>query len=208
MSAISAAVTRALSDPVHGAQQTFRALLEAMSRPGRLQELPARALHGIEAPPPLGLGTAAALLTLLDAETSVCLAGAMASEPVRAWLRFHCGVREAAAACAAFFVVDAAHAGAAHWSALDAGSDEAPQRGATLIVEVPRLGADGEGLALRLHGPGIESTHRLVVAGLAPAFWQTRERQRAMAPRGIDLILVAGSCIAALPRSTMATVEE
>jgi alpha-D-ribose 1-methylphosphonate 5-triphosphate synthase subunit PhnH len=40
------------------------------------------------------------------------------------------------------------------------------------------------------------------VEGLAPAFWQALRRNHAMFPRGVDLILVAGTEILALPRTT------
>ena len=89
------------ADPVHGAQQTFRALLGAMSEPGRLFTLHAAATDGLaprdaERRPPLGIALAATLLTLLDADTPVHLAGALGNDAARAWLRFHTGARDRA----------------------------------------------------------------------------------------------------------------
>lgn len=195
------------ADPVHGAQQTFRALLDAMARPGRVVELPSPALRGLLAPPPLTGSLGAVLLTLLDAETSLALEGRLADAGVRAWLRFHCGVREVAWPDAAFAAVDAADADAALWFRLDAGSDEAPQCGATLIVAVPQLQADPARSGLALRGPGVRDTHRLGVPALPAAFWHARDALAALAPRGVDLVLVGERALAAIPRSTAVTVE-
>lgn len=200
-----AAIGRGFADPVHGAQQVFRAVLDAMSRPGRLQRLGADTLAGIE-PPAFGTGLGALLLTLLDAETGVWLDPALAGGATGGWLRFHTGVRlHAERGDAPFAVVPAARADARLWSTLPCGSDEQPQAGATLIVDVPQLAADGPG-ALLLRGPGIAETHRLVVGGLGPAFWRARAALQPAFPRGIDLLLVSGDTLAALPRTTRITL--
>jgi alpha-D-ribose 1-methylphosphonate 5-triphosphate synthase subunit PhnH len=207
---------RGFADAVQGAQQVFRTLLDATARPGRVLRLPSEALHGLQAPPALGAGTTALLLTLLDAETSVRLGAAPAGDAALAYLRFHTGAREAlpgdAAAFQAWRCTDAVDG---CWAALDTGSDDAPQRGGTLIVEVDALHAAPAPLArtdrhagLRLHGPGIESAQDLRVDGLARSFWRERIALQPLFPRGIDLVLVCGTHIAALPRSTRITLED
>lgn len=204
MNTALAAVGRGLSQPVHDAQRVFRQLLEAMARPGRVQVLPPDALDGIDGAG-LGRATTALLLSLLDAETSVWMHPALCDAATLEHVRFHTGVRIAGGpARAAFAVTDAAHAEAALWSALSRGSDEVPQDGATLIVDVPSLDA---GLPLLLRGPGIASTQTLHVGGLDPVFWQARAELEAAFPRGIDLILSCGDRIAALPRSTHLLLE-
>ena len=45
MSAALAEMTPGFRDATHGAQQSFRALLDAMSRPGSVFELPSTALR-------------------------------------------------------------------------------------------------------------------------------------------------------------------
>jgi len=201
------------ADPPHGAQQTFRTLLGAMSLPGRLHTLPGTATAGLEATPadmapPMGVGMAATLLTLLDADTPVLLAGSMADERTGAWIRFHTGartvMRDDAPTLAACMACDATPA---MWTRLAQGSDEAPQDGATLIVEVEGLSDmpnpdTDDAIALTLRGPGIESTQDLVVRGLPGAFWQWRQELADALPRGVDLVLVHGKTIAAIPRSS------
>jgi alpha-D-ribose 1-methylphosphonate 5-triphosphate synthase subunit PhnH len=175
------------ADPVLDAQASFRALLEAMSRPGTVQDI----LAPPELPPGLSPAAAAVLLTLVDATTPLRLnAGAEAE----AWVRFHCGCPLATEGAA--FVLDPA----ASLLALEAGTDEEPEGGATLILEVASL---AEGSGWRLTGPGIRDAHRLSVTGAPAGFVGDWGRNRARFPRGVDVILCAGTRIAALPRSVM-----
>jgi len=196
------------AEPVHGAQQTFRVLLGAMSEPGRLHTLHDAAVDGLatadtELRPPFALALAATLLTLLDADTPVHLAGVLGAEEARAWLRFHTGAR-ATAEVAAMTAALARDVDAALCDALDLGTDDAPQAGATLFVEVdalcdrPLAGA----LALKLRGPGIERWRDLAVRGLPAAFWQWRIALQPELPRGIDIVLTCGDRLVAIPRST------
>lgn len=205
-----AAVGRGFAQPVHASQQAFRALLEATSRPGRIQALPDTVLDGIE-PPGLPRGLTALLLTLLDAETSVWVDHELAGEDGLDYLRFHTGVRTLSDAGAAAFAVWAAdRVLPATWSLLDAGTDEVPQSGATLLVEVQSLQSQAMSTAatlLQLRGPGIESVQTLAVGGLDAAFWQARAVLECEYPRGIDLILCCGDTLAAIPRTTRVTVQ-
>ena len=201
-----------LADPVHGAQQAFRTLLRAQSYPGRVETLPGTLLA--ECPAGLQPASAALLLNLLDAETSVALALPRA-EPLQRWLRFHCGVPARLPAAADFTVADARAAAALLLDALPLGSDELPQQGATLLIEVEGLEAlpgDAaasltEGQVLRLRGPGIAGQNRLAVAGLSPAFWRQRIALQGAFPRGLELLLVCGEQLVALPRSTRIELE-
>ncbi len=59
----------------------------------------------------------------------------------------------------------------------------------------------GEGPALRLSGPGIQTTCDLRLGGLTPGLWETRARL-CRYPQGIEMILVDGARLVALPRST------
>lgn len=204
MSVVLAEVGRGFEQPVPAAQSVFRAVLEAMSRPGRVQALDAASLAGL-ADAGLGRARCALLLALLDAETSVWLHPALSQAGAQAQLLFHTGVRIAAAAeRAAFAVIDAAQADDSLWERLARGSDSVPQDGATLIVEVPSL---ARGTMLALRGPGVESVQRLQVGGLPASFWAARVALEREFPLGIELILSCGDSLAALPRSTRVTLE-
>jgi alpha-D-ribose 1-methylphosphonate 5-triphosphate synthase subunit PhnH len=173
------------SDPVLDAQASFRAVLEAMSRPGRIQPV----VPPPEIPPGLSPAAAAVLLTLVDSATPLRLAAGAEAE---AWVRFHCGCPLVNAGAA--FVLDPAAA----LLDLDPGTEEEPERGATLLLEVSTL---EEGAGWRLAGPGIREMHRLRVTGAPPGFVAEWARNRARFPRGVDAILCAGARIAALPRT-------
>jgi alpha-D-ribose 1-methylphosphonate 5-triphosphate synthase subunit PhnH len=179
------ALTPGFADPVLDAQACFRAVLEAMSRPGRIQPI----IPPPEVPPGLSPAAAAVLLTLVDAATPLRLA---AGAEAAAWVRFHCGCDLVEGA--APFVLDPA----ARLLELDAGTEEEPERGATLIIDVAALD-DAQGW--RLTGPGIRTAHHLRVRSAPAGFVRDWATSRARFPRGIDVILCAGTRIAGLPRT-------
>jgi alpha-D-ribose 1-methylphosphonate 5-triphosphate synthase subunit PhnH len=208
MSTLLARMGAGFADPVHGAQQTFRALLGAMAEPGRVLALPDAAIAGLapadaDLRPPLDTALAATLLTLLDADTPVHLAGTLDTEDTRAWLRFHTGTR-ALPRATAMTAARARDVDDALWTALDLGTEDAPESSATLFVEVDGLSDQPmeRAIALKLRGAGIETSRDLAVAGLPAAFWTWRTALRAQLPRGIDIVLVCGRRLAAIPRST------
>jgi alpha-D-ribose 1-methylphosphonate 5-triphosphate synthase subunit PhnH len=176
------------ADPVAGAQEAFRAILDAMSRPGRVL----RAGAGLSPPAQLDPATAAVLLTLADADTPVWHDAGAAAE---AWLRFHCGCPILGGAGGASFVL-ACHE-PPRLDGLDGGSDEGPEASTTLVLQVRAL-REGEGWELA--GPGIATTHRLHAEGAPSWFPVAWEAQRRLFPRGVDVIFCAGDRIAALPR--------
>jgi len=203
-------IGRGLADPVHGAQQVFRQLLSAQSHPGRLHTLADALLQGLEAPG-LGRAMAAVLLSLLDAETGLWLPADWQDGGAADWLRFHTGTRTDLSLDTAPFAATDLSAlaregrdAASLWTTLPWGSDEVPQDGATLLLEVPALAEAGTD-ALTLRGPGIASTQTLAVAGLDAAFWRARDAVAAAYPCGVDLLLCCGDAFAAIPRTTHTT---
>jgi alpha-D-ribose 1-methylphosphonate 5-triphosphate synthase subunit PhnH len=180
----------AFTDPVFGAQEAFRTLMDAMARPGRIQRcdvLP-------DLPAALAPSAAAALLALADAETPVWTD---ATGEAREWIAFHTGAPLVADIAKAQFLL--ATGAMPKLSALEAGTDEVPQDSATLILQLDAL---AEGAGWRLTGPGIEHEHRLAATGLPADFAVQWAANRKGFPCGVDLILCAGARLAALPRST------
>jgi alpha-D-ribose 1-methylphosphonate 5-triphosphate synthase subunit PhnH len=184
------------ADPVHDAQTTFRALLQALARPGRVQSCGAR----LTPPAPLGPAMTATALTCLDADTPLWLAPAFAAPAVADYLRFHCSVPIAADPGEAAFAL----ASASDLPALErfsGGTDRAPERSATVVVEVPALvpgAADGWSLS----GPGIRATERLRVDGLPADFLQQWQANHDAFPPGVDLLVTCGARLCGLPRTT------
>lgn len=189
---LSASLAAGFADPVLDQQRCFRAVLEAMARPGRVMAL------GLDLvpPPPLGLAAAAVLLTLADADTPVWQdAGPAAAD----WLRFHAGCPLVAEPGAAAFLLACGRPPAL--GELDPGTEEEPHRAATLILQVAALAAVQRG-AWRLTGPGIEHAHHLRVDGLPEGFAAAWAANREEFPRGVDVVLCAGDRLAGLPRTT------
>lgn len=212
MSALLSDLGRGFADPVLAAQQVFRTLLQALSYAGRPLLLDEAALRGMERPTrQLEPAAAALLLALLDDGASLHLHGRLRSDAVSAWLRFHTGVRMAQAHREAdFHLVACGDIGElCPLPALELGSDEAPQRGATAIVQVGGFDDPAAaGTTLTLRGPGIADVQRLRVNGLPAAFWRERIALQPLYPRGLDLVLVAGRRLCALPRSTHIRLDD
>lgn len=195
MSGASPLITPGFRDPVHQSNAVFRSVLEAMSHPGRAVECGAK----LAPPAPLGPAAGAVLLALADLEAPVWLDGPVRNEPVEQFLRFHTGAPIVAEADQAAFAVVTEPDRVPSLTSLPQGSDIAPEKGCTLIVEVEDIEV-GDGLTLS--GPGIHGTARLNVKGLPQSFWIARWEVQARFPRGIDILFTAGRMLAALPRTT------
>lgn len=177
------------ADPVGQSQSCFRALLDALSRPGTLHD----AGTGLAAPAPLDPATAAVLLTLVDGDAPLHIAPDCA--PATDWLVFHCSTTPVASPASAAFVVARA---LPDFASLASGTDEAPEAAATVILQVAGF---GRGAVLRLAGPGLAAPATLQVDGLPADFVARWAANHALFPRGVDLVLCAGTTLAALPRS-------
>ncbi len=192
-------------DPVHDTQETFRALLTAMSRPGQVMDLPALPASGGRLAPE----TLAVLMALADLDTPVWMRPGLADGSDLAFVRFHCGCPAVRDAAVARFAVVGADAGTDELGSLCVGSVEYPDRSATVVVQVGALdnGTDetGGNGGVILRGPGIDGEARLNVAGPGPGFWDFVRENTALFPLGLDFIFVARGRAACLPRSI--TVE-
>lgn len=185
------ALSGGFAQPVFEAQATFRLIMDAMAHPGNIATIPA----DVAAPGSLGVAQAALLLTLADADTPVLIPDAP-SELV-AWLAFHTGARLASVPEEAAFAL--VERGGALPDGLPLGTQDYPDRSATLVIEVE---AFGRGETLHLTGPGIKDRTELSVAGLPDGLLALLADNRTLFPRGIDVLLTAGRDLVALPRST------
>ena len=184
-----------LADPVLDAQRIFRSVLDAMAHPGRVVTVPS----ALEPPAPLSPATAAICLTLLDFETSLWLDQPARTSDVLEYLRFHCGVPIGESSSEAAFAVVADGLRLPSVDGFQVGSDEYPDRSTTVIVQVHGV---REGIGRRLTGPGIDGERRLAIEGVAGGLWDMLRENRELFPRGIDVLITAGSRLVALPRST------
>jgi alpha-D-ribose 1-methylphosphonate 5-triphosphate synthase subunit PhnH len=181
-----------LLDPVHDAQRSFRAALQALARPGLAQPL-GQQVPGVA----LGPALAHLLLALTDESTPVWW---QRPEPgLEQWLRFHTGARTTAQPGEAAFAVVTAPASMPALDLFAQGSLAAPEFSTTLLVEVASL---GEGPAVRAHGPGIQGSQGLRLAGLRDRFWAEWQANHAAFPQGVDVLFTCGGQALGLPRTT------
>ncbi len=184
---IETTLTGGFSDAPHQSARAFRAILDALARPGTIHTV-----TGATPPAPLSLAAGVLLLTLADGTTPVHLAGERDTRATRDWITFHTGAPLVGAAEATFAI--------GTWNTLhpleqfSIGTPEYPDRAATLIVELPALFATGP----RLSGPGIRD-HAMLSLPEVAAF----RANRSLYPLGFDCFFTASDQIAGLPRSTI-----
>jgi alpha-D-ribose 1-methylphosphonate 5-triphosphate synthase subunit PhnH len=188
-------------DPVHDAQQVFRVLLTALSRPCRPWELPPQLPA---APAPLPAPCAAVLLTLCDGDTPLWLGHTYNTSEVRAWLRFHSGCPLVDDPGRAAFAVAASFAELPPLTAFPQGSPAYPDRSATILVGIPGLqDKSGPGTSFTAVGPGINESQLLDVppSALPENFDRIWAANRGMYPLGVDMLLLAPEHVLGLPRT-------
>ncbi|MBU0679994.1 MAG: phosphonate C-P lyase system protein PhnH [Proteobacteria bacterium] len=165
-------------------QRIFRALMDAMARPGSLQDVRP------------WLGGAAAwrgvLASLLDNRTSFADCHDLLDR--YDWPLFQ--ARREQAAAADYLLCQGSRAATMK---AKVGTLTSPDQAATIIIQVDNLGQGPD--ALCLSGPGIKSSRVLPVRGLASS-WPSWREEHLCFPLGIDLILVDQHVLAAIPRTT------
>lgn len=189
------------ANPVQSSQSVFRCVMNALARPGSVQTIP----DTMNAPSLLMPATAAVALALFDHDTPIWLDERLSAEPeIAAWLRFQTGAPLTSSASQAAFAL--MHSGAAlpHFENFALGTPEYPDRSTTLVVQVETL---TEGPDLILIGPGIRGTATLRAGTLPSDFVASMYANRALFPRGVDLLLVCGDNLVALPRSALVAAK-
>jgi alpha-D-ribose 1-methylphosphonate 5-triphosphate synthase subunit PhnH len=175
------------------AHRAFRAVLDALARPGTTTHLPVSA--GV-------LSALGPLLALADLDTPVCVLGDGATATEQ-WL----GAVALATSAPASGLGEARLVAVLRPVTVDelravrVGSPGDPEEAALVTLAVPALTG---GPTVRLIGPGAASGAVITAAGL-PAGWLDA-REAVAFPAGADLLLVDpdGACVG-LPRSTRTT---
>lgn len=181
-----------LADGVHDSQQAFRAVLDALARPGHIR-------HIGSALPSVALGGAMArlLLSLSDDETPVWWQGTAMGLPH--WLRFHTGAPVATQPDAASFAVLTDPAQMPLLAEFASGTAASPEFSCTVFIELPALTG---GQALEWRGPGIETVQCVDLQGLPDDFWAQWQANHAAFPQGVDIVFTSGDHALGLPRAT------
>jgi len=185
--------------PVLASQAVFRTLMDVFARPGAVKPLPT----AVAAPSPLSATAAAVALAMLDYETPVWLDAPLAqSRQVVDWIRLHAGAPVTSDPRQATFAFIADPFRAPAFDGFSLGTPEYPDRSATLVLQVEGFGT---GQCLLLCGPGIAEERSFSAQPLPPDFHARLAGNRALFPRGVDVVLVSSNAVAALPRSVAAT---
>ena len=183
------------ADKVLSAQSTFRSVMEAMARPGTVQQI--RAVAGT--PAPLMRGTAAIALTLFDHDTPIWLDRTMSATPdVGRWLKFHTGTPVIADSSASSFAVMGNARDLLPLDRFALGSNEYPDRSTTLILQIDSLTS---GPAYELTGPVIDGV-AVLQATISGNLFEQLAINATLFPRGVDVVLVHDDAIVAIPRTT------
>ena len=179
-------------------QAVFRAVLQALARPGLPQALPPVAPFVVDS----AKYAFAVLAALADHEVMIAVTG---GEEAAHQARLATGSTIAPLDQAEYVL--ALKDDPAIVPVLGRGTIEAPEAGATLIVSVASV-SDERGIALRLSGPGVPGSVVANVRGLSTETVAARSVACSGFPTGIDLLLVdeSGRCIG-IPRTTTVEVE-
>ncbi len=195
-----ARIVPGFADPTRESQAVFRRVMDAIARPGTVQDLS----RAPDAPAGLDRAAAAVALTLFDFETPVWLDPALRGGDAEAWVRFHCGCPLTTQPDEAAFalVVDAANA--PELADFNQGDAKYPDRSTTVIFQLPALTGGAE---VVLTGPGVKTQAVIGPKGLADGFWDQVQTNHAQFQFGVDLLLVAGDRLIGLPRSTRVEIK-
>jgi alpha-D-ribose 1-methylphosphonate 5-triphosphate synthase subunit PhnH len=148
--------------------------------------------------------TAAFLCTFADEGTPVYFDEAAAGDAA-AWVSFHTGAPATVRSEAAQFAVVTDPARLPPFELFAQGSQDYPDRSTTILLQLDDLSG---GMPLRLEGPGIDGAAEARPRPLPEDFARRLQRNRALFPRGVDLVLASPSALLALPRSVRVAVTE
>jgi alpha-D-ribose 1-methylphosphonate 5-triphosphate synthase subunit PhnH len=177
-------------DPVHDTRAVFQSVMNAMSRPGTVHDVPTSpADHAV-------------LATLVDHEVTLDsrderICDALAAEG-----------RLTEAPLADADVVHVVAAADVDLREAKHGTRKEPSTGATVIYRIRRLSASDDRShtatdepMVEVSGPGVDGTQCIDVAGIPTSELEAICEAQTDYPRGIDIVMASDSCVAALPRS-------
>ena len=188
------------ADPTAESQAAFRRIMDAVARPGTIQDL----ADAPQAPTGLDRAAGAVALTLLDFETPVWLDPSLRGGPAEDWIRFHCSCPLTDAPAEAAFAIITDAAACPPLDSFNLGDAKYPDRSTTLVIQVADLAG---GRRAVLSGPGIKTETAIAPTGLPNGFWDQVQANSAQFQFGVDLLFVAGDRLTALPRSTRVTIK-
>jgi alpha-D-ribose 1-methylphosphonate 5-triphosphate synthase subunit PhnH len=186
-------------DTVFDAQEHFRVLLDSMSRPGKINLLPA-----MDILPPEGLQSAAALtgFALLNSDVTYFIAGKN-SAVIAEYLLVNTSSQHAEISVADYIFIPEFFYGEALYEAR-VGTAIYPEDSATIIAQSNLISSEPhEGaIELTLKGPGVNGEAKVYISGLSRDLLDFLKIQNEEYPLGIDMIITdKANNVMGLPRS-------
>lgn len=186
----------AFANPVFESQRAFRAIMNAMARPGSVQNL----VLDISPPDGLPVAAAAAILTLCDFETALWVCPNLENaSAITDYCAFHTGTTRAKTEGQAQFALVDLTSNPLQLADFAQGIAEYPDRSTTIMCIVPSLMG---GQTRLLSGPGIQTTANLFIEGLPGDFDAQWAANHESFPLGVDMVFCSGASLIAMPRST------
>lgn len=186
-------------DPGIESQTAFRAMMDALARPGTIIPLAST----LNPPAPLTPALAALALMVLDFEVTFWLSPAFAAqEGVGHYLTFHTGAKRVNSPDQADFALVDLRKDALTLAQFNQGNAEYPDQSTTILALVD--GLEG-GTTHTLKGAGIADKISLAVTNLPSDFAAQCVANRAQFPLGVDLVFVGDGMLIGLPRTTILT---
>jgi alpha-D-ribose 1-methylphosphonate 5-triphosphate synthase subunit PhnH len=121
------------------------------------------------------------------------------SPEVAKWLKFHSGAPVVDDSSISSFALIGDGGALPDLSRFALGSNEYPDRSTTLVIQVSSL---TDGCDYELRGPGIDGAITLRATIEPTDLFERLSINETLFPRGIDVVLVSGNAIVAIPRTT------
>ena len=198
-------------DAVNHTQQIYRKLLDCMARPGKVNSIEPYLVQddheSLFSKPLLSLA-----YTLVDREVSFHVISDLKekAEQYIYWQTFS----QAAELHEAHYVFIGKQLSDSEiqsvMNEVKAGTLEDPHLSATILIQVNTLtDSPGDGMKLKLTGPGIQGTREVYADGMSSGWITERKKINSEFPLGVDMILTTSSGeIMAIPRTTLIEKEE
>jgi alpha-D-ribose 1-methylphosphonate 5-triphosphate synthase subunit PhnH len=194
-SATSRPFAAGFRDPVFDSQAVFRAVMNAMARPGHIETI----TTPLSPPAPLNVAADASCLALADFETPIWLSAALkADSQVEDYIRFHCGASVVTHSEQAAYALVDIRSDALDLASFAQGTLEYPDRGATVILICDTL---SQAKKMAISGPGLAGEAGFGFSPMPADFSIEWQKNRAGFPLGVDLIVTSANHITCLPRS-------
>lgn len=197
-------------DDVYDTQHNFRALMDAMSRPGTIFKLKK---HGFSLNQRLfNPNILTVLKTLGDKNVTFCL-GTIYDEEYTTYIEINTGMRPVAIEYADYAVFYGKFYDDAI-SRVNTGTLEFPESSSCVIISVEKI-LEGAGLEsaaghklIKMKGPGIKDASKISLTGFDLKFARMITKLNAAFPLGTDVIFAGeDGNIACMPRTSMIEVD-